>query len=224
MSKLSLSWLASGIATILGVSGIAIYFNSNNNTTNSNNSSQNTNGIININTGQINSNNNPANTQPTDKNKLLSANEKPYGCAQMYGNWSTFVRGLEGEKKQVFIFNSNYFNSPYTSQRRACEVANRFNAAKEQLKNPKFTSGKINGLGVVCLEENGSCKQVLFTLKPGERPEDRIPLLQEHMGSSASGIALYEAASCREVFDLNLLAGTTNDQKKAISNVCAAKY
>lgn len=219
----SFSWLASGVAALLGLSGITVYINSNNGNSspsNSNNSSptiNNGSGVV------INGNGSVSINPPIDNTKTISVSEKPYGCSEMYNNWTTFVKGSQGERKPIFIFTSNHFKYPYTSKRRSCEIADRFNAVKEELKSPKFTSGKINGLGVVCLEENGACKKVLFTMKPGERAEDRIPLLQEHMESSASGVALYEA-SCQKVFDLNLLAGNASEQKRAVSSVCDTKH
>ncbi len=96
-----------------------------------------------------------------------------YYCAQLNGNWSTFVNTPRGT---VTLINwANTFGSDWTPEKRCSAVSQRFQKFLDQGNLKFIRTGDINQQPVLCVANvrDGSCPEdnVLITLKPGTDPE-----------------------------------------------------
>jgi hypothetical protein len=155
----------------------------------------------------------------------ISSVKSTYFPEYTYGYWSVSMKGLVGETKRIFAFNSvDQFGSYWTPERRAAEIAERMNKYISG-KDYELVLGKLNGYHVVCTGVNGECRHLIFTIKQKEKDVDinaKVPALREHLKLEASTTPLYESA-CPQQINLKLLAGTAEEQAKAVKSVCVSK-
>jgi hypothetical protein len=83
----------------------------------------------------------------------------------------------------VFKWTSNYFQPPYTPERRCREVSDRMNRFAASNSLDYLTSGRVNRQPVICAGTRCSGSNVLVTLKPTQNPSQ---VLQE-LGANRSG-------------------------------------
>lgn len=96
-----------------------------------------------------------------------------YYCAQLNGNWSTFVNTPRGK---VSLINwENSFSDEWTPQKRCSAVSQRFQGFLDQGNLKFIRTGNINQMPVLCVANarGGDCPtdNVLVTLKSGTDPE-----------------------------------------------------
>ena len=108
----------------------------------------------------------PAMAEETDSSNT-------YYCAQLNGNWNTFVNTPRG---QVSLINwQNSFSDEWTPSKRCAAVSQRFQRFLDQGNLKYIRTGNINRMPVLCVADvrGGSCPQdnVLVTLQPGTDPE-----------------------------------------------------
>ncbi|MDB9311579.1 COP23 domain-containing protein [Spirulina sp. CS-785/01] len=86
--------------------------------------------------------------------------------------YTTATRG--NSQHSLIHWESGYFvGSGFTPERRCKEVAPRFQRAYDDGKLNLVTNGTMNNQPVICTtfsEENSGCDQLLFTLRPQDRP------------------------------------------------------
>jgi hypothetical protein len=73
----------------------------------------------------------------------------------------------------VIRWTSNAFDGAgWTPERRCQEVSQRFETYRRQNRLTYITTGRINGLPVICTtaSDGGACDGLLYTLKPGQDP------------------------------------------------------
>lgn len=99
--------------------------------------------------------------------------DNTYYCAQLDGNWSTFVNTPRG--RITLIDWANQFGSDWTPQKRCSAVSQRFQKFLNAGNLKYIRTGNINEMPVLCVANarGGSCPEdnVLVTLKPGVDPE-----------------------------------------------------
>ena len=100
-------------------------------------------------------------------------NNNTYYCAQLDGDWSTFVNTPRG---RVNLINwENQFGEKWTPQKRCSAVSGRFQKFLDNGNLKFIRTGNINEQPVLCVANarGGACPEdnVLITLKPGTDPE-----------------------------------------------------
>ncbi len=96
-----------------------------------------------------------------------------YYCAQLNGNWNTFVNTPRG---RVTLVNwEKEFAPDWTPQKRCSAVSQRFQRFLDQGNLKFIRTGNVNRQPVLCVANvrGGNCpdENVLITLKPGTDPE-----------------------------------------------------
>ena len=109
----------------------------------------------------------PANSQAEIKTN------NTYYCAQLNGDWNTFVNTPRG---RVTLINwQNQFSEKWTPKNRCSAVSGRFQKFLDNGNLRYIRTGEVNNLPVICVADNrgGNCpdRNVLITLKPGTEPE-----------------------------------------------------
>ena len=99
--------------------------------------------------------------------------DNTYYCAQLNGNWSTFVNTPRG---RINLINwENEFGKDWTPQKRCGAVSGRFQKFLDRGNLKFIRTGNINEQPVLCVANarGGDCptENVLITLKPGTDPE-----------------------------------------------------
>ena len=92
-------------------------------------------------------------------------------CGTAQGVPSTNAVKRDGSQVPVIRWTSTTFESAGWSQERRCkEVSNRFDTYLKQGRLAYITTGRINGLPVICTtnRRGGACDGLLYTLKPGQ--------------------------------------------------------
>jgi len=92
-------------------------------------------------------------------------------CGSAQGTPSTNAVKADGAQVPVIRWTSTTFEAAGWSQERRCqEVSNRFNTYLQQGRLAYITTGRINGLPVICTARSngGACDGLLYTLKPGQ--------------------------------------------------------
>lgn len=96
-----------------------------------------------------------------------------YYCAQLNGDWNTFVNTPRG---RVALINwVNQFSDKWTPQKRCAVVSQRFQKFLDRGNLKYIRTGEVNNHPVLCVAKNrgGDCPDtnVLITLEPGTDPE-----------------------------------------------------
>lgn len=103
-------------------------------------------------------------------------------CGAAGGVPSTIAVKSDGKQVPVVRWTSNVFDSAGWSQERRCqEVSNRFNQYLKEGRLTYITTGRINGLPVICTaaSRGGACDGLLYTLKPGQDATSTLQNLLE---------------------------------------------
>lgn len=100
-------------------------------------------------------------------------NANTYYCAQLSGDWNTFVNTPRGRVKLINW--ANKFSPDWTPQKRCSAVSSRFQNFLDKGNLKFIRTGSVNSLPVLCVADarGGNCpdNNVLITLKPGTDPE-----------------------------------------------------
>lgn len=118
-------------------------------------------------------NNAPNNAAMQQAMTVLSAQSTTYVCGTEGGVPATIAQTAEGNKPLI-LWKSTYFSQDgWPPETRCNEVTQRFQEYKDQGLLTNVTTGKINGMPVVCLSENagGNCSNLLITLEPQDNPQ-----------------------------------------------------
>ena len=92
-------------------------------------------------------------------------------CGMTSGAPSTNVVTDSGKQVPVIRWTSSVFSEAGWSQERRCqEVSSRFDGFLKQGRLAFITTGRINGLPVICTaaSNGGACDGLLYTLKPSQ--------------------------------------------------------
>ena len=92
-------------------------------------------------------------------------------CGMTSGAPSTNVVTDSGKQVPVIRWTSSVFSEAGWSQERRCqEVSSRFDGFLKQGRLAFITTGRINGLPVICTgaSNGGPCDDLLYTLKPSQ--------------------------------------------------------
>ena len=103
-------------------------------------------------------------------------------CGSAQGAPSTNAVKADGAQVPVIRWTSTTFEASGWSQERRCqEVSNRFNTYLQQGRLAYITTGRINGLPVICTARSngGACDGLLYTLKPGQNATATLRKLLE---------------------------------------------
>ncbi|MEB3330911.1 MAG: COP23 domain-containing protein [Synechococcaceae cyanobacterium] len=96
-----------------------------------------------------------------------------FSCGSSNGVPTTVARTDDGRSVPMIRWTSNVFDAAgWTPQRRCQEVSQRFESFRQQGRLTYVTTGRINGLPVICsaASDGGACDGLLYTLKPGQDP------------------------------------------------------
>jgi hypothetical protein len=118
-------------------------------------------------------NNGPSDAAIQQAMTVLSAPTTTYICGTEGGVPATIAQTAEGNKPLI-LWKSTYFSQDgWTPEKRCTEVTQRFQDYKNQGILSNVTTGKINGMSVVCLSPNagGNCNNLLITLEPNDNPQ-----------------------------------------------------
>ena len=94
-----------------------------------------------------------------------------FACGSVAGAPATTVVTGQGRQVPVIRWTSSAFSESGWSQKRRCqEVSARFDAFLRQGRLAYITTGRINGLPVICTaaRRGGACDGLLYSLKPGQ--------------------------------------------------------
>ena len=121
--------------------------------------------------------------------------DNTYYCAQLNGDWNTFVNTPRGRVKLVSWEKS--FADNWTPRNRCVEVSKRFQGFLDDGSLRYIRTGQVNNLPVLCVAEikGGDCpsQNVLITLKSDTDPENvLIRLLDFRRSVSGQTIVLSE--------------------------------
>lgn len=103
-------------------------------------------------------------------------------CGTAQGAPSTNAVKADGGQVPVIRWTSTTFEAAGWSQERRCqEVSSRFNTYLQQGRLAYITTGRINGLPVICTARSngGACDGLLYTLKPGQNATATLQNLLE---------------------------------------------
>lgn len=130
-----------------------------------------------------------------------------FACQSIQGVPTTVARNKRGQWVPIIQWVSQAFAAEgWTPERRCQEVSSRFNQfyASGQLKY--ITSGRMNGLPVVCVtpQEAGGCSGQLYTLKPFQNPAETVRKLIAIKNSGGRAPVLRETEG-RPYIDLEAL-------------------
>lgn len=117
-------------------------------------------------------------TQPTS----AGTSARSFVCGSAAGVPATNVITADGRQVPVIRWTSTTFNDAGWSQERRCqEVSSRFDTFLKQGRLAYITTGRINGLPVICTAANsgGACDGLLYTLKPGQNATATLKNLLE---------------------------------------------
>jgi len=96
---------------------------------------------------------------------------RSFVCGSAAGTPATKVITADGRQVPVIRWTSSTFNEAGWNQQRRCqEVSARFDTFLKQGRLAFITTGRINGLPVICTTDSrgGGCDGLLYTLKPGQ--------------------------------------------------------
>ena len=97
-----------------------------------------------------------------------------YYCAQLHGNWNTFVNTPRGRINLINWVRT--FSDEWNPQNRCVAVSKRFQNFLDNGTLKYIRTGVVNSQPVICVADTrgGACpdKNVLITFKPGTDPEE----------------------------------------------------
>lgn len=99
------------------------------------------------------------------------ADARGFVCGVSNRSPATTAVKADGGRVPVIRWTSTTFDSAGWSQQRRCEeVSKRFDNFLKQGRLAYITTGRINGLPVICTaaSKSGACDGLLYTLKPGQ--------------------------------------------------------
>ena len=111
-----------------------------------------------------------ATTTPARAREIKS---NTYYCAQLHGNWNTFVNTPRGRVDLINWVRS--YSEKWTPKARCVAVSERFQRFLDNGTLKYIRTGVVNSQPVICVANNrgGTCpsNNVLITFKPGTNPE-----------------------------------------------------
>ncbi len=124
-----------------------------------------------------------------------ASTENTYYCAQLQGEWNTFVNTPRGRVKLVGW--ETKFSEEWTPKKRCVEVSGRFQNFLASGTLKYIRTGVVNNLPVICVAQirGGSCpdQNVLITFQPETDPEKvLIQLVDFRRSVSGQTIVLNE--------------------------------
>lgn len=111
-----------------------------------------------------------------------SVTARGFVCSSAAGAPATNVVTADGRQVPVIRWTSSTFSDAGWSQQRRCqEVSARFDGFFKQGRLAYITTGRMNGLPVICTAANngGACDGLLYTLKPGQDATSTLKNLLE---------------------------------------------
>jgi hypothetical protein len=105
-----------------------------------------------------------------------------FSCGTSNGAPATIARTNDGRSVPMIRWTSNVFDGAgWTPERRCREVSQRFDTYRQQGRLAYVTTGRINGLPVICTaaRDGGPCDGLLYTLKPSQDPTMALKQLFE---------------------------------------------
>ena len=115
-------------------------------------------------------------------NARASSAARGFVCGVSHGAPSTNAVKADGGQVPVIRWTSTTFNDAGWDQERRCkEVSSRFDTYLKQGRLAYITTGRINGLPVICTASSngGACDGLLYTLKPGQNATATLQNLLE---------------------------------------------
>lgn len=117
-------------------------------------------------------------TLPTKSQAVESGSR--FVCGRSQEVPSTIAIKPDGSQVPIIRWTSTTFSSAGWSQERRCQiVSNRFNTFYQQGRLSCLTTGRMNGLPLICTAANkgGGCDGLLYTLKPGQNAKATLQAL-----------------------------------------------
>jgi len=117
-------------------------------------------------------------TQPAE----AGVSARRFACGSAAGAPATNVVTGDGRQVPVIRWTSTVFSDAGWSQQRRCrEVSSRFDAFLNQGRLSYITTGRMNGLPVICTARfnGGPCDGLLYTLKPRQDATSTLTSLLE---------------------------------------------
>jgi len=105
---------------------------------------------------------------------------KRFYCGNASNAPATLATTTSGKTVPVIRWTSTTFNSAGWSQQKRCQVVSeRFENYRKQGSLIYLTTGSMNGMPVICTakKDGGGCDGLLYTLKPGQNPNESLALL-----------------------------------------------
>lgn len=132
----------------------------------------------------------------TSQLPAAASGTRGFVCASSNGSPATQAVTRDGRQVPVIRWTSAVFNDAgWNPQRRCEEVTERFNTYLREGRLKYITTGRMNGLPVICTARSNSsgCDGLLYTLKPGQDATATLKSLLE-IRVKARG-PLYETTS-----------------------------
>jgi hypothetical protein len=114
-----------------------------------------------------------------------------FSCEMDAGEPSTVVAHPEQGNVPIIRWTSDFGASAgYDQQKRCNEVTARFQTYHDQGKLRYLTTGRMNRQRVICVTDSpeGSCQGLLYTVKPGDNPNERLRSLINRRQSAGAPV------------------------------------
>lgn len=143
----------------------------------------------------------PTRSQMTPSSQLVSQNESAEPEAKMQFTCGTSHNPRLNKRvpttlswspagdKRALIQWVKQMDSHWTPEKRCQEVSRRMQEASNAGTMQYITNGKMNGQRVICtaMEVNGDCKNLLMTLRPGDKPLKFMSEFKEIFNGQSDG-------------------------------------
>ena len=136
-----------------------------------------------------------------------SAKANTFTCVQQAGVPTTVANMSDGKQIPMIRWTSNIFSDDgWTPRRRCQEVSARFTEYNNVDQLRYLTTGKINGMNVICiaLNKGDRCSGLVYTLKPGQNPTQTLHRL---FGVQRTATGPLNETSERSYIDINQYLG-----------------
>lgn len=100
-----------------------------------------------------------------------------FSCINKSGIPTTVANMSSGKQVEMIRWTSSIFTDDgWTPERRCQEVSGRFTEYNNKNQLRYLTTGKINGMHVICvaLNKGDRCSNLVYTLKPGQNPTQTL--------------------------------------------------